>query len=180
MLIDEKLQKLISLAREGDENSFSDLAEIYKPLIESMGKSYAKKCTSELYSEEDFLQEASLALYSAVRTYENSDKVTFGLYAKICIRNKLVSLLRSANKKVKKQETPKNDLGEPVHRLLEKENANQIEKKIQAILSNLEWEVFNLYIQKKSYIEIAEILGKSVKTVDNAIYRMKTKLKQLM
>lgn len=179
-MIDEKMQKLISLARSGDENSFSDLVDMYKPLTISMGKTYAKKCTSELYSEEDFIQEANLALYSAVRTYKTSDKITFGLYAKICIRNRLVSLLRSTNKKVKKQETPKNDLGEPVHRLLEKENANQIEKKIQSVLSDLEWSVFSLYIQKKSYVEIAEILGKSVKTVDNAIYRMKTKLKQLM
>ncbi|MBQ7969029.1 MAG: sigma-70 family RNA polymerase sigma factor [Clostridia bacterium] len=179
-MVDEKLQKLISLARAGDENSFSDLTELYKPLIESMGKTYAKKCTSELYSEEDFIQEATLGLYTAVRTYIDSDKVTFGLYAKVCIRNRLVSLLRSANKKVKKQETTKNDLGEPVHRLLEKENTNQIEKKIQSVLSDLEWSVFSLYIQKKSYIEIAEILGKSVKTVDNAVYRMKTKLKQLM
>ena len=179
-MIDEKMQKLISLARSGDENSFSDLVDMYKPLTISMGKTYAKKCTSELYSEEDFIQEANLALYSEVRTYKTSDKITFGLYEKICIRNILVSLLRSKNKKVKKQETPKNDLGEPVHRLLEKENANQIEKKIQSVLSDLEWSVFSLYIQKKSYVEIAEILGKSVKTVDNAIYRMKTKLKQLM
>lgn len=178
--MERDLQTLITLARSGDEGAFSDLTERYKPLLESLSKSYAKKCTNEMYSEDDFVQEANLALYSAVCSYKDSDKVTFGLYAKVCIRNKLVSLLRASKKKLKKQDAPKNSFGEPMYKLLEKEGTERIEKKIRSVLSELEWSVFKLYIQRKPYAEIAEILGRSQKTVDNAIYRMKKKLKQFM
>ena len=180
--MDNKTVSLIALARAGDENAYNDLAAAYKPLIESMGKNYAVKCNSVLLTEDDFIQEANLGFFSAVRTYEPSDKVTFGLYAKICIRNRLVSLLRNASKKEKKRkDTPEHGKGyaEPVYGFLERENAEEIQKKIEAVLSRFELSVFSLYVQNKSYKEIAEALGRSVKTVDNALYRIKTKLKTL-
>lgn len=178
--MEKEINTLITLAREGNENAFADLVAQYRPLLDSMAKSYKKKCSNELYSEEDFIQESTLALYSAVRTYKESGGVTFGLYAKICVRNRLISLLRSASKKRDKTDLPKNEHTEPLHRLLEAEGSKEIEKKIQAVLSDLEWSVFKLYVQKKSYSEMATILGRSVKTVDNAICRIKTKLKEFM
>jgi len=177
--VEKELLSLIRLARSGSESAFADLTVQYKPLIESMSRSYYRKYSGELYSEEDFLQEASMALYSAVCSYNESDEVTFGLYAKICVRNRLVSLLRSASKKTKKTSGRGVEYTEPSHRLLEKEDIKQFEKKIEAVLSELEWSVFCLYIQKKSYADIARELCRSEKTVDNAIYRIKKKLKEL-
>ncbi len=180
--MDKNLLSLIELARSGDENAFADLTVMYKPLIESMGKAYAVKCGNILFTEDDFIQEATLGFYSAVRTYKASEEVTFGLYAKICVRNRLVSLLRASAKKTKK---PKKDGDkrkgyiDPVYSFLEEENAEQMEKKIESVLSAFEWSVFCLYVQNKSYKDIAETLGRSVKTVDNAIYRIKTKIKNL-
>lgn len=171
---------LITLARSGDGNAFADLTVTYKPLIDSMSKTYAAKCGNSMYTEDDFVQEASLGFYSAVCTYKESEKVTFGLYAKICVRNRLVSLLRAAAKK-KKELLKKNEESErfvePEYRFFENENAVKIEKELERVLSKLEWSVFSLYMENKSYKEIAEILGRSVKTVDNAIYRIKNKLK---
>ena len=100
--MDNELLSLIGLARSGDGKAFADLTVKYKPLIESMGKRYAAKCSNLIYTEDDFIQEATLGFYSAVRTYRETDKVTFGLYAKVCVRNRLVSLLRSSGKKAKK------------------------------------------------------------------------------
>ncbi len=178
--MERDLDTLITLAKQGDENAFIDLVAQYKPLIESMSKSYKKKCANEMYSEEDFVQESTLALYSAVKTYKEKNEVTFGLYAKICIRNRLVSLLRTASKKSDKTVRVKSEQNEPVYRLLEAEKAKELEKRIQSSLSNFEWSVFCLYIQKKSYSEIAEAVRRPVKSVDNAICRIKKKLKDFM
>ena len=122
----------------------------------------------------------STRFYSAVQTYKPSDKVTFGLYAKICVRNRLVSLLRSSSKKSKnaeKTEEKRKGYIDPVYSFFEEDVAQQMEKRIEELLSGFEYSVFRLYIQNKSYKEIAGILGRSVKTVDNALYRIKTKLK---
>jgi len=174
------LLPLIDGAAAGDEKAFSDLAEMYKPLLESMARKYAAMVDGGAASEEDLLQEATMALYSAVRSYNRSDKVTFGLYAKICIRNRLVSFLRAYSAKGKRIESGKEEYSEPSQSFFERENARETEGKIRSALSELEWEVFKLYVSKKSYAEIAESLGRSEKTVDNAIYRIKSKLKRLI
>ena len=180
MFVNDDLIRLITLARSGDEGAYADLTVMYKPLIESMGKNYAGKCDNALYTEDDFIQEANLGFYSAVRTYEETDKVTFGLYAKICVRNRLVSLLRASSRKPKKPKVESEGEQDVLSGLLDRENTKEIEKRIEGVLSRLEWEVFCLYIQKCSYADIAERLGRTEKTVDNAIYRIKTKLKRLI
>ena len=178
--MDNDLKTLLTLARSGDENAFADLTEMYKPLILSMGKTYADKCGNLLYSTEDFVQEATLGFYSAVRSYNESDKVTFGLYAKVCVRNRLVSLLRSSAKKTKKPKPERREYSDLLTALLCKDDGVRMKNKIREELSSFEWQVFCLYIEKRSYAEMAEILGKPVKSVDNAIYRIKKKIKVLM
>ena len=121
-----------------------------------------------------------MGFYSAVQRYEESDKVTFGLYAKVCVRNKLVSLLRTAGKKVK---PPKENVKNTVDisaLLFGKEDGLRIKEKICETLSPFEWKVFCLYIEKRSYVEMADILGKPVKSVDNALFRIKKKLRFLL
>ena len=130
--MDKNLQSLISLARSGNEDAFSELAEIYTPLLQSMAGNYFEKNTSDALGYEDFLQEARLALFSAVGSFEDGKNVTFGLYAKICVRNRLVSLLRSSRKKVNKRDLKKDATDETVYKLLEKENVSKIVKELIA------------------------------------------------
>jgi len=180
--VDKELESLIALSRSGNEAAFADLAVMYRPLIESMGKGYAAKDGGVLHTVDDFIQEANLAFYSAVMSYDPESPVGFGYYAKICIRNRLVSLLRASSAKAKKtSERVEKEKGyiEPVYGFLEREDAEQIEKKIEAVLSRFEWSVFSLYLQNKSYKEIAEALGRSEKNIDNALFRAKKKLKKL-
>ncbi len=175
------MNSLISRIQKGDEGAFSDLTLQYRPLIESMVLSFRKKGEELLLSKDDIMQEATLAFYSAACAYDTNSPVTFGLYAKICIRNKLISMLRaSSTKKKEKNRGVENVSQDPVDRLLEKEKSQQLGKKIESALSGFELSVFRLYLEKKSYAEIAEELGRSVKSVDNAIFRIKTKLKRFM
>ena len=179
--MNEELFLLISRAREGDESAFSDLTLQYRPLIESMSRSFYEKNDGEAFSKDDVMQEATLAFYSAVCSYDMTSEVTFGLYAKICIRNRLISVQRAFYaKKKKKKHSEKAVSHDPVNRLLEKEDSELLEKKIGSVLSKYEMKVFRLYVQKKSYVEMASELGRSVKSVDNAIFRIKTKLKRLI
>ena len=90
--MNEELISLITRSRDGDENAFSDLTLQYRPLIESMSHRFLKKNDDEPVSMDDVMQEATLAFYSAVCSYDVDSQVTFGLYAKICIRNRLVSV----------------------------------------------------------------------------------------
>lgn len=179
--MNDELLLLISRSRDGDEGAFSDLTLQYRPLIESMARNFLKKNDDDTFLLDDVMQEATLAFYSAIRSYDVNSEVTFGLYAKICIRNRLVSMQRASYaKKKKRKHREKADSPDPVNRLLDKEDSQQLEKKISAVLSRLEMSVFNLYVQKKTYAEIANELGISVKSVDNAIFRIKTKLRQLI
>lgn len=178
--MEKNIESLIALARSGDESAFAEIVSLYRPLLESMSKAYKKKCVNEIYSEEDFLQEATMALYSAVNSYKDGNNVTFGLYSKICVKNRLVSFLRSAGRKNVRTSNAKQNQSDPLSRLVDSEGWTETESKIRSCLSKFEWSVFALYIQKKSYAEMADELGVSEKSVDNAIYRLKKKLKQFI
>lgn len=175
--MENELKTLLTLAKSGDETAFADLAEKYKPLIVGMGKNYSDKCSNSMYSLEDFVQEATVGFYSAVQSYEESDKVTFGLYAKVCVRNRLVSLLRAAGKKVKPPKESGKNTADLSALLFGKEDSLRMQEKIRENLSPFEWKVFCLYIEKRSYAEMAEIVGKPIKSVDNALFRIKKKLR---
>ena len=82
---------LINAARRGDESAFETLLEAYEPLIDTVSRSFAKE-TDDSESHEDLRQEACIAFYKAVQTYDSTQaEVSFGLYAKLCVRNRLIS-----------------------------------------------------------------------------------------
>jgi RNA polymerase sigma factor, sigma-70 family len=147
-----------------------------------------------LADEDDFKQEAVIALYKAAMTYESeNDKVTFGLYAKICIRNRLCSVLRKAerlfNKNIYNSELyvsgdvydideslPEVELG-PEELVIAQENYKDLLDQISKVLTAYERSVFDMYVDGKTYREIALLLNRTEKSVDNAIYRIKAKLR---
>ena len=88
---------LVQAAAKGDPLAFEALQATYRPLIDSMAEQFRAK--SDDFRLEDLKQEVLLAFYRAVCTYQVEQKaVTFGLYAKIVIRNRLISLLRKQNR----------------------------------------------------------------------------------
>ena len=175
--------ELIIKAREGDSHAFSKLARIYKNLLSSLSKKYSSMCIENGEAIDDFTQEAQMALYNAVKTYDiNNSVVTFGAYAKKCISNRLISLVR----KNKSQKRKRGEIKIPVNMhtpddaYLTKELGAKIMALVENSLSSYEKKIFALYLDGKRASEISKHVGKSEKSVNNAIFRIKSKLKGII
>lgn len=176
----ETLIKLIISARNGDDNAFWELCEKYNPLLISMAHKYAQMCIEEDLSD-DFLQEAKMALYNAVMSFDiDQSKVTFGFYVKRCIRNRLVSCVRKANSKKRRQRNEsdiESSTNSPQESVLQYELTKEILSLAEDILSQYEMEILKMYFSGLRAKEISAKIGKSEKSVNNAIYRIKSKLR---
>jgi len=169
-------------AKSGSNAAFSELVEMYSPLITSMVEYFAGEARQYNIDAEDLRQEAIIALYGAVKAYNvDQREVTFGLFAKICIRNRLLSIVRNCRGRAETETSEsETDLAasSPEQHLIDRENYERLIKLIDESLTDYEKSVFKLFILDKSYREIAAALGRDVKSVDNAICRIKRKLKQ--
>lgn len=186
----EELNKLIKKASDGSADALSGLYERYKPLIESEVRRHAN---SDMTSQDidDLRQEAMICFCRAVCNYEYSeDGVEFGLYAKICIGNALVSYLRYYNRHKNNRVVSIDDVvkledrsefSDPMEKLIEEENLRTLERKIQASLSAYESKVWWMYVSGMSAQQIALRLdGVDVRSVNNAIYRIRKKLRAVL
>lgn len=175
--MDLGLIKWIKQLQDGDEAAFDLLREQYAGLLLSS----VSKAISGLPGAEfdDLMQEATLALYHAAMRFDLSqDDVTFGLYAKICIHNRLVSIGRRLNR----QKYATHSVSQIVPSSSEKRIARRadflgLENVAEEILSSFEFSVYQLYLEGCSVAEIAAQLEKPSKSIDNAIYRMRKKIK---
>ena len=181
------VNELLCAVRGGDQDAFSVLLLRYRPLIDRM----VERFSTELYgdeSKEDMHQETLAAFYDAIRSYcMEQEKVEFGLYAKVCIGNRLVSYLR---RELKQQEVISLDDvmaervlgadGDLLSMVIEEEESRALSQSIEKALSQYENCVFSLYMKGRSSAEIAQAMGKSVKSIDNAIARIRKKLKKLL
>ena len=175
---------LLRKIREGNEEAFTDLCEMYKSLTEGAAEKYSAGLAREDNSvKDDFRQEATLALYRAANTYDlDQDKVTFGLYARTCIRNALITMIRKAkskkNAKLYGEDTvPAEDIAEKV---LSADEIDALSQKFANVLTPFELEVFTRYLDGEKPREIAKTLGKDAKSASNAIFRAKAKVKPLL
>ena len=133
-------------------------------------------------AREELLQEAESALLKAALTYDKTQTaVSFGLYAKICIRNALISYRRKVLRRTQREiSNKKAGKSRGVQRVLtQSENAEQAIERIVAVLSPYERCVLREYISGKSVREIAQDLNKESKSVYNALFRIREKGKQL-
>ena len=183
----EKLLLLIKSAQNGDQNAFGVLKDKYKPLIDSC--SY-KHINSDMPTQdaEDLHQEALVNFCNAVCSYDcGNDSVEFGLYAKICISNGLVSYMRSYARRQRNRtlsldvdthvgESSTRDT-DPLQALIDKENEAELVREIKKHLSEYENRVWWLYVSGMSVADIVEAVGATdAKSVSNAIYRIRRKL----
>jgi len=180
----EDVRELIISVRNGDENAFASLLEQYRPLIDASIARFNSDESFSLYRE-DLRQEASVVFYNSIVAYDlEQNEVEFGLFAKICIHNALVSVLRTLKKRSAEQltETAENlltvqDFEDPSSRTLERERLKSLYAVIRNSLSDLEYSVWQLYMSGRSAAEIAQLVGTDTKSVTNAIYRIRKKLR---
>lgn len=186
---DEELQSLVAQRMPGAEES---LAVRYIRLVRILSRPYFLTGGDS----EDLIQEGMLGLLSAIREYDPSKGASFKTFAEICIQNRIQSAVRVAGRK---KHLPLND-GIPLDEVLSDESTSQgarffhpspeeqvlareTEQEFSSVysrcLSKLEAKIVELYLMGLSYREIADKLGRDVKSVDNAIQRIRRKLAKM-
>lgn len=181
----DDIRELILSVRNNDQEAFEVLLERYKPLIEASVNRFSSDDTFGIYAD-DLRQEAFLVFYNSILAYDlEQSEVEFGLFAKICIHNALVSQLRVLKKHSEEPmdvlpEMPSQNSESPADKILQQERLKSIYAVIRKNLSDFEYSVWQLYISGRSSADIASALGTDKRSVDNAIYRIRKKLKALL
>ena len=179
---------LIVKVRDGDQQAFLDLLDRYKPLLKSLVSKFGSDDFTKSL-EEDLLQEATVVFYNAILTYDQTQtEVEFGLYARICISNALVSQMRYINKRRVEQsiESEGSELFgsdvvlSPVDDIVKQENLRALYSIIKKNLSDYEYLIWHNYMLGKTAKEISQIVGSNDKSVTNAIYRIRRKLREVL
>ena len=188
-VLPESMDALLLAVASGDEDAFQTLSEQYSPLIRSMSEGFARSLSETAdvaaIGVQDLEQEARLALYRAARSFDTKkDGITFGLYAKICIRNSLVSLWRksvSAARAARKHSAAHSDgARDPFSEIVSLAETDALTARIRSVLSPYENCIFEQYISGRSVKCISESIGKPEKSVSNALYRIRVKIKGLL
>lgn len=177
------LETLVLAAQKGDETAFSQLVTRLLPLV----RRQATKYKSQELDADDLLQEGFIGLLSAVRGYHTASGKPFLPYVSVCVQNSILSALRktSGGRSVNPAEVvPWEDdfMETPAPSLEEqqdlREKCETLWQSVATRLSNTEKQVLKLFLVGLSYGEIAERLEITPKSVDNALQRVRAKLKK--
>ena len=180
--------ELCGRVQSGDSQAFWELAERYMAFIRGKASRYR----SGLLDEEDLSQEGLLGLLAAARFYRADGKAEFRTYADVCIRNRMITALRRAerggsaaashlslNREEELLHIPAGDDADPQAHLADSESYEDLIRRIVEILSPMERETLFLHLKGCSYAEMAKALQTTEKAVDNALQRARSKLKRL-
>ena len=187
-------EQIISQINEGDEQALSFLLDKYKDLVNSkVGKYFIIGA-----EREDIIQEGMIGLYKAIRGFDHCKQNTFKTFANLCIERQLITAIKSSNRQ---KHMPLNSylslntsaydndedgtelietfevdtIEDPLETIMKKESFDEIQKTMHKSLSKFEEQVLDRYIQGESYEIIAKRLDTPVKSVDNAIQRIRKK-----
>lgn len=176
-------EQLVLAAQSGDERAMEGIIARYRSFVSATVSGYY----AIGFDKEDIVQEGMIGLYKAVLDY-NPEKAGFRSFARLCILRRVFSLLKftSRQKNVPQNlcvsldsdegETKASEVCDPEALLINKEDMLGYIEKINAVLSPFELQVLSYYVDKLSYKDISKILGKDIKSVDNAVQRIKKKL----
>ena len=190
----EHYRDLILQARKGDEYSLTQLFEELKPMVNSIARRYFLNDGDQ----SDLVQEGMIGLYKALQNYDTSTDMPFYPYARKCVMSQVISAVRHSmtlksspmfecaslsqfpisDDEEDKEGIPSEDLT-PDQTLELRECNAELSRKVRSVLSKFEWAVLKLFLAGYSYKFIANQLDKNQKSVDNAIVRIKSKLKFL-
>jgi RNA polymerase sporulation-specific sigma factor len=193
-------EEIVQEFQQGDDDAFNVLVKKYEYLVCMKVKMYFLLGGDR----EDLLQEAKLGLYKATRDFKIEGKSSFRGFAELCITRQLITVIKAGNRQ--KHSPLNNALSLNISRnskraedditlmemlphphavipekaAVESENKREREQILQEILSTTEQDVFSLYMKGQTYMQIAKNLHLPQKTVDNALYRIKKKMKNQM
>ncbi len=189
-------EELIERYKAGDTQAIDALIVRYKKLV--------KKNARALYliggEHDDLIQEGMIGLYKAVRNYDSQKNASFQPFANLCISRQIYTAIQSSRTRKNQPlndyvsfDAADNEDGElpgvflygehtfesgrnPEELMISQENDKQMEEFLSKKLSRFEMEVLHVYLEEENYAKVAKQLGKSPKTVDNALQRIRKKL----
>ena len=193
-------EELMHRLRGGEESIMGYSGDKYKNLVRSKAKS--------MYilggDNEDLIQEGMIGLFKAVRDYDSGRDASFSTFADLCISRQMYTAVQAAKRQKhiplntyislygtssKQGEGEERELVEelydhtgrnPEELFLDKERVNYLENLIENELSTFEKQVLDLYVTGMSYTQIAKVLGRDEKSTDNALQRLKSKIRKLL
>lgn len=193
-----KEEEVVEFARNGDDRAQEYLIKKYKNFVRSKARSYFLIGADK----EDIIQEGMIGLFKAIRDFRPEKTSSFRAFAELCITRQIITAIKTAtrqkhiplnsyvslNKPIYDEESDRtlldvitgSKVSDPEELIISREEVNNIESKIGEILSDLEWQVLTYYLQGKSYQEIAKDLDRHVKSIDNALQRVKRKLERFL
>lgn len=177
---------LVFKAKSGDSVALTDLIKKYSGLVYSKSRSFSQ---SGVIDSDDLYQEGMIGLLSAVYSFDDTRDTKFSTYASTVVERKMLSVLRSINSKKNLPQSlsvPFEDEKDllaltptPEESLIINEEIDTVNEFVKNNLSKTEQKVFKLNLRGMSYREIAEILECDEKSVDNALQRIRKKIKNI-
>ena len=193
---EKQIVNLIKLAKNHDEEAMDELLGYFKPKVIAISREYF------LVGAEfdDLIQEGMIGLYKAIRDFKSDKQSSFRAFAELCVTRQIITAIKTAtrqkhiplnsyvslNKPIYEEDSDRTLLdiisgvrvANPEDMVISREEFDDIENKMNNILSDLEWKVLMSYLDGKSYQEIAEDLDRHIKSIDNALQRVKRKLEK--
>ena len=190
-------EALVDSAREGDDQAIEILLKRYQHYARAKARTYFLAGADR----EDIVQEGMIGLFKAIRDFQAERSTAFRAFAELCITRQIITAIKTATRQKHiplnsyvslSKPSPGDDgdqrplgdsiasqtLADPAELLISAEEIATIRASMTRLLSSLETEVLQLYMDGKSYQEIADMLGRHVKSIDNALQRIKRKLEQ--
>ena len=192
--------ELIMRSRDGHSDVTDYLMEKYKDLVRSKARSMFILGADN----DDLIQEGMIGLFKAVRDYDSGRDASFYTFAELCISRQIYTAVQASRRKkhiplnnyislygnvsddpadadkyLIDALQPDGDLS-PEELVIDRENVHSLEQRIEESLSPFEKQVLDLYMTGMSYVKIAAVLGKDEKSTDNALQRLKSKIKKII
>ncbi len=187
-------EQVVVLAQETDSPALEYLLNKYKNFVRTKARSYFLIGADH----EDIVQEGMIGLYKAIRDYKAERLSSFRAFAELCVTRQIITAIKTAtrqkhiplnsyislNKPIYEEDSDRTlldviteeGMSNPEEMIIDREDLSVIEGKIGQMLSDLEKEVLVRYMEGKSYVEIADEMHRHVKSIDNALQRIKRKL----
>ena len=189
-----KDEEIALLAQQGNGEALEYLLDKYKNFVRTKARSYFLIGADH----EDIVQEGMIGLYKAIRDYRAEKLSSFRAFAELCVTRQIITAIKTAtrqkhiplnsyislNKPIYEEDSDRTLLdviteegvSNPEEMLIDREDLSVIEGRIGQMLSDLEKNVLVRYMEGKSYVEIADEMHRHVKSIDNALQRIKRKL----
>jgi RNA polymerase sporulation-specific sigma factor len=191
-------ESLVELVHEGDSAALEYLINKYKNFVRAKARSYFLIGADR----EDIIQEGMIGLYKAIRDFKEDKLSSFKAFAELCITRQMITAIKTAtrqkhiplnsyvslDKPIYDEESDRTlmdvicgtKVTDPEELIINQEEFDDIEVKMGEILSDLERKVLMLYLDGRSYQEISVDLDRHVKSIDNALQRVKRKLERYL